>query len=562
MPNNILISERLSYYQFGEERTGALREYYDVLISFIPSILNDFYEYVTTHSSSKGVFEGRNIEALKLAQHDHWRILLSGQFDEAYVERSVEIGKAHERIGITPFLFMGGYTFILTKLTDYALDACSGDLSKCKALIRAMSASLIMDMELALTSYASAAFDTKTLETSNKFADSMLDQNVSISMAVNEVAVENAHMLTSLQKVNNQAQSIAAAVEEMAVGISTISENSGQVTQNAENAQAETQKGKSIVEKTSENMHRVSGAVAEASTQVQSLEAKSAEIVDMVQTIDTIASQTNLLALNATIEAARAGEAGKGFAVVASEVKALANQTAKATVDIRQVIEALTGEINKIVHSMDEGAKAVAEGEESMNSAVASMDSISVAITVTTERMAEISGILTEQKSVATEVSHNVNSIASGTTKNVEALNNSIDATDSVVGLIGTQIGALSEFDVPNKSIRIAKSDHIVWKKRLANMVVGREALRPDELSSHLSCRLGKWYYGDLAEQYAHLKSFQELEIPHKIVHDCGISAVEKFNAGDLEGSLELLAKVDEASEDVIRLLDELIAAS
>ena len=77
----------------------------------------------------------------------------------------------------------------------------------------------------------------------------------------------------------------------------------------------------------------------EAEIAVKTLNEASSQIGDLLTIIRDIAEKTNLLALNATIEAARAGEAGKGFAVVASEVKALANQTAKATEDIEHHIQ-------------------------------------------------------------------------------------------------------------------------------------------------------------------------------------------------------------------------------
>jgi methyl-accepting chemotaxis protein len=127
---------------------------------------------------------------------------------------------------------------------------------------------------------------------------------------------------------------------------------------------------------------------------VSELSKAAARIGDVVELINTIAGQTNLLALNATIEAARAGEAGRGFAVVASEVKALAEQTAKATGEIGQ-------QITGIQAATQESVGAIRE------------------ISGTIERLSEISATIAaaveEQGAATQEIARNVQQAAQGT---------------------------------------------------------------------------------------------------------------------------------------------------
>jgi methyl-accepting chemotaxis protein len=141
-----------------------------------------------------------------------------------------------------------------------------------------------------------------------------------------------------------------------------------------------------------------------SNVQVEGLVAAAQKIGDVVGLIQDIAEQTNLLALNATIEAARAGDAGKGFAVVASEVKSLANQTAKATDEIRGQITTMQGAtsdsvaairgIGKIIKEINEIATAIASAVEEQSSATQEISrNVQQASAGTQEVSANIDGV-------------------------------------------------------------------------------------------------------------------------------------------------------------------------
>jgi methyl-accepting chemotaxis protein len=147
----------------------------------------------------------------------------------------------------------------------------------------------------------------------------------------------------------------------------------------------------------SESMKAGQGAVDEASkadTKVRGLAQAAQKIGDVVKLISDIASQTNLLALNATIEAARAGEAGKGFAVVASEVKNLANQTAKATEEIGQLVGAIQGATADTVTAI-----------QSIGKTIGRISEISTVVATSVE----------EQRGATQEIARNVQEAAKGT---------------------------------------------------------------------------------------------------------------------------------------------------
>jgi methyl-accepting chemotaxis protein len=207
---------------------------------------------------------------------------------------------------------------------------------------------------------------------------------------VASASVELEHSAGSLSSTANRSQEIstvvAAASEEASTNVQSVASATEELSSSITEISRQVQESSRVAGEAVEQVRTTNDRVGE-------LTKAAARIGDVVELISSIAGQTNLLALNATIEAARAGEAGRGFAVVASEVKALAEQTAKATDEIGQQVSGI---------------------QTATQDSVNAIKGISGTIGMLSEISAAIAAAVEEQGAATMEISRNVQQAAAG----------------------------------------------------------------------------------------------------------------------------------------------------
>ena len=244
----------------------------------------------------------------------------------------------------------------------------------------------------------------KAAEASLKTTIKTVSENAqSLSSASEELTAVSQQMSSNSEETATQANVVAAASEQVSRNVATVAASAEEMTASVR----EIAKNATEAAKVATEAVKVAG---DTNQTVTKLGESSVEIGKVIKVITSIAQQTNLLALNATIEAARAGEAGKGFAVVANEVKELAKQTAAATEDISQKIEAIQNDTRGAVGAIDRISKIINQINDIQNTIASAVEEQ----TATTNEIARNAG---EAAKGSSEISRNITSV-SGAAKN------------------------------------------------------------------------------------------------------------------------------------------------
>ena len=277
------------------------------------------------------------------------------------------------------------------QVTEITSQIAQGNLTTEVARSEGDSSSLLSGIEEMQGNLRSAVYQIKT-------------SAEAISAASRQIAGGNANLAQRTEEQGSSLEETASSMEELTSTVKQNAENARQANQLAIGASEVASKGGQVV-----------GEVVGTMTSIND---SSRKIVDIIGVIDSIAFQTNILALNAAVEAARAGEQGRGFAVVASEVRNLAQRSAAAAKEIKQLIE--------------DSVEKVGTGTKLVNDAGRTMEEIVISVKRVTDIMAEITAASQEQSSGIEQVNQTITQMDAATQQNASLVEEAAAAVQSL----------------------------------------------------------------------------------------------------------------------------------
>lgn len=430
------LRDRLRFAGVEGTQGELLRRHRQTLERHVETALRDLFQRFQTFPDAARHFQSeRQIDRLHDLQSSHWSVLTDARFDGLYAERVKVLSDSESQMGLDPRWRIAGHSIVLETVVNGLIEEYwpksilpgSGKARRQELmnLVSAFLRTAMVDAEIGISlrfnelrhSHQRALLEQRQedrAELDRVFGDTIrglsqldLSKRVSGEMpdawrgmaevlngALDEIqsrlsvtaerATESDRLVSTLA---SGAGALSARSAEQSANLIETANALGSIVERVRQTLGETRKAQAAALATQKSVAQSGNIVGEAMSAMADIEASAEKIGQIIGVIDEIAFQTNLLALNAGIEAARAGESGRGFAVVAQEVRALAQRSADAAREIKQLVSGTKEQV-------EAGVEHVHRTQDAIGNIVSQVEGINDAITgIVRESAADAEGL-------------------------------------------------------------------------------------------------------------------------------------------------------------------------
>ena len=606
------IQQRLDYVGFTYKDKQLLMKLSTLIQKHADGIVDSFYNNVQSFQVSLNILKssGSNVESFKKIQKDYLLSLFKGDYGEAYFDSRLRMGVTHYRISLSPRWYLGGSANLSCSIIPLITRYYRFRPKKTAQTINALYKILSIDMQLAMDSFLFSQMEEIqilnvskddleiTVSEYKKFVEKVTQGDLTQRIGVKgeddlailgnnlntmveslldtarQVTEASDNILTSISKVkialniqSSGAAQQAVAITETTTSMEQIKATSAQTMDKAmelgnaaELISNEGKKGRQSVEQSINAIQNIRNKMETIAETILALSEKNHQIGNITNVVADLAHQSKMLALNASIEAAKAGEAGKGFAVVAAEVKDLAEQSQQSTLQVKNILSDIQVATDKAVMATEEGTKGVDQGVGLINQTGQIITALNDVIQETSRISKQIVSAVRQEAMGINQVVLAMTDINGVTSQFVQATKDTAMANDEMSWVASNLQGFVSHFKFSDADFDFlhAKVSHQNWKLKLRKYLDNSLSLSENEVTSHQNCELGRWYYGTALEQYKSLPQFQNLEKPHKELHEKAKIIYQLKQEGKNSEAEVLYGELVPATEEITLLLDQL----
>ncbi|AWE07597.1 chemotaxis protein [Lysinibacillus sp. 2017] len=544
--SNERFKEKLDFLALTRERRESVGILKEIYLKNRDYLLSSFYNRLLQNEKFNTIIHAHSsVEKLKITFDRHFISLFDDELDIDYVFKRRQIAYTHARIGVLPNWMIAAYTLINQIIRPLIVKNLYKKQDKMVDVLLAYESLVTIDQQIIVETYIEIQANSVVTGLGD-----IISYNTKLE-SIKELVHFQRNQKHEIIETERAMQELDVSIEQIATTVSSLNEQTQvQINKMSEHLSSLKQVA-AVLQATDEGQTNIQ-------MNIEQLVKRVNNVTRLAEVIKGFAEQTNLLALSASIEAARAGDSGQGFAIVATDVRKLAD-------DIKQSISTITTDIQQLLQITLNIRSVTSNLSEDLHKGVANtlhifdtLRKLNESFHLQGQRLEEIVSATRHQSNAANTITeHNKN-----VTDNMEMSQLIVHETGLAIYQLSKMIDEFRTTTIAKNSIisqediiELAITDHLLWRWRIYNLLLGFEKISVDEVESPQQSRLGEWFYGKGKELLGHENAYKELEQPFVHIHEIAKLAVAEFHAGNEEKAEDYLEVITKDSQVVISKL-------